>query len=127
MSPSNILQSQQQQQQQQQGAPTFSASSANIDILVANAEQGEMEEPSKAVQEKVAFIFNNLSQSNVSNKVFDSLQSLFIRLLDSWCFSGGRVEGSDEWRQLPPMVIQVPGRHQGNNGGQLPGPLLLIS
>ncbi|XP_075261822.1 CCR4-NOT transcription complex subunit 1-like isoform X2 [Convolutriloba macropyga] len=53
--------------------PCSFSSSANIDILVAHAaaeaESGEMEEPSKALQEKVAFVFNNISQSNVPAKV----------------------------------------------------------
>ena len=48
--------------------PSLATSAANIDILVANADSVEMEEPSKQLQEKVAFVFNNISQSNVPAK-----------------------------------------------------------
>ncbi len=43
----------------------------NIDTLLVATDQTErIVEPPENVQEKIAFIFNNLSQSNMSQKVF---------------------------------------------------------
>ena len=45
------------------------ASATNIDTLLAGQDKEEVVVPSEAVQDKVFFIFNNLSMSNMTQKV----------------------------------------------------------
>ena len=46
------------------------ANATNIDTLLANKEGiGDVAVPSEALQDKIFFIFNNLSQANMDQKV----------------------------------------------------------
>lgn len=50
--------------------PQPSINTTNIDTLLVATDQTErIVEPPENVQEKIAFIFNNLSQSNMTQKV----------------------------------------------------------
>lgn len=51
-------------------APQPSINTTNIDTLLVATDQTErIVEPPENIQEKIAFIFNNLSQSNMTQKV----------------------------------------------------------
>lgn len=59
-----------------QCVPQPSINTTNIDTLLVATDQTErIVEPPDNVQEKIAFIFNNLSQSNMTQKVKRRTQS----------------------------------------------------
>ena len=45
------------------------ATANNIDTLLGATETSEIVQPPEAVQDKVHFIFNNISQTNIQQKV----------------------------------------------------------
>lgn len=60
------------------------ANATNIDtLLVATESDNKIVEPPEAMQDKVGFIFNNLSQLNLSTKVNSSSIQIPYRV-DSW-------------------------------------------
>lgn len=57
--------------------PQPSINTTNIDTLLVATDQTErIVEPPENVQEKIAFIFNNLSQSNMTQKVSFSVHGI---------------------------------------------------
>lgn len=60
--------------------PQPSINTTNIDTLLVATDQTErIVEPPENIQEKIAFIFNNLSQSNMTQKV--ELSFIFFILI----------------------------------------------
>lgn len=45
------------------------ANASNIDTLLGASEKNEIAQPPEHVQDKIHFIFNNISQSNLTTKV----------------------------------------------------------
>lgn len=45
------------------------ANASNIDTLLGASEKSELAQPSESIQDKVHFIFNNISSSNLTQKV----------------------------------------------------------
>lgn len=63
-------------------APQPSINTTNIDTLLVATDQTErIVEPPENIQEKIAFIFNNLSQSNMTQKVESSVISVLSSCL----------------------------------------------
>lgn len=59
-----------------------SINTTNIDTLLVATDQTErIVEPPENVQEKIAFIFNNLSQSNMTQKVNYRVYNANLKLL----------------------------------------------
>ena len=45
------------------------ANASNIDTLLGATEKSELAQPSESIQDKVHFIFNNISTNNLTQKV----------------------------------------------------------
>lgn len=60
--------------------PPSIATATNIDTLLVAADKEENTEPSEALQDKVHFIFNNLSTSNLEQKVAILIIRVYIVL-----------------------------------------------